>query len=213
MLFTTINPFISDASSDKVVSSVVNFTMDNCDKVSREPNGTMFSWNETNFRHIRRKRSIVSPEDNAIEISLYMAGIEPTRMNESTRDIYKMLYHSVNITDALDPLIVAVYPLPDEFLTVYIHFGEPPSPENYTRSQNVSGTLESSYESSNNTLFISVEEMRNITLENATVNIGIRRQGIVGSVGCKCTLSTILRCLLSPIIYLILYFPNRRSSK
>ncbi len=183
MLFTTINPFISDASSDNVVSSVVNFTLDNCDKVSRKPNGTAFNWNDTNVHNTRPKRSVVIPEDDAIEITLRIDGIEPTSVNESTRDVYKMLYHSINITEPLEPLIIAVYPLAEEFLTVYIHFGEASSLENYTRSQNVSGALQTGYEGSDNTFFISVEEMSNITLENenATVNIGIRRQGIVVS--------------------------------
>ncbi len=194
MLFTTINPFISDASSDKVVSSVVNFTLDNCDQVLRVRNGTIFNWNETNVHYTHPTRSAVVFEDDAIDISLRIDEIEPTRVNESTRDIYKMLYHNINITEPLEPLIVAVYPLAQEFLTVYVHFGEPPSLENYTRSQNVSGAMATGYESSENIIFISVEEMSNISLdnENATVNIGIRRQGNVVSPRLKPIPSTIM---------------------
>ncbi len=180
MLFSTINPFISDVSADAVMSSVVNFTMDNCDKIFREPNETILNSNETELENIRQKRSRYGPEraEDAIEISLHIAGIEPMRVNESTRDIYKMLYHRINITEPIEPMLLAVYPLPGEFLTLYVHIGDPPSLENYIWTLNVSGANESNYESSNNTIFIPAKELRNTTLEKATINIGVRRQGI-----------------------------------
>ncbi len=181
VLFTTINPFISDVSADAVMSSVVNFTVDNCDKMSRKPNGTIFNSNETGAHSSRQKSSFDSPKEaeDVIEISLHTTGIEPLRVNESTRDIYKMLYHSINITEPIEPLIIAVYPLPEEFLTVYVHIGDPPSPQNYSWILNLSGTEEPDYESSNNRIFIQAEKLRNITVENAIINIGVRRQGIL----------------------------------
>ncbi len=177
VLFTTINPFISDVSADAVMSSVVNFTMDNCDKMSRKPNGT----NETGDQNSQQKSSFDGPKEaeDVIEISLHTTGIEPMRVNESTRDIYKMLYHRINITEPIEPLIIAVYPLPEEFLTVYVNIGDPPSLDNYTWTLNVSGTEVPDYESSNNRIFIEAGKLRNITVGKSTINIGIRRQGTV----------------------------------
>ncbi len=180
MLFTTINPFISHVSADSVMSSVLNYTMDNCGKISREANGMVFNSNETGVDNIRKKRSLDAAKESGddIEISLNIAGIEPMRVNDSTRDIYRMLYHRINITEPIEPMLVAVYPLPGEFLTVYVQIGDPPSPEDYLWTLNVSGSNESDYNSSNNTIFIPAEELRNTTLENAIINIGVRRQGI-----------------------------------
>ncbi len=193
MLFTEINPFISDISSDDVTSSVVNFTITNCDQVSSDDkNGSDASMHDRRRRRDLRA-SLVDTAD-MVEVSLNFPDVAPQYVNESTRDVYRMLYHTVNITEPIKPLLVTVHPVANESLTVYVDIGREPSPDNHTWVMNVTGDSDISLENSNCSLFISAEDLSNITQENATVNIGVQRKG---------NFSSIFTCRLFTISYLV----------
>ncbi len=187
MLFSDINPFIVDVSSDEVRSSVLNFTVDNCDRAppagslpSAAAVGTESSDNATDVTGLRKRRDLGTSdvgEDNKMQMSLNLPRKEPVYVNGSTIDVYKMLYHTINITEPVEPMIVVVYPMANESLTVYVRIGYLPSPDNYSWAMNVSGSVNSSFERDNNTIFIPAEDMTNITMGNETVNIGVQRTG------------------------------------
>ncbi len=173
MLFTYINPFISDVSSEEVRSSVLNFTMGNCHQQSSSVvNDSDVSGNN------RKKRSVgdpSSPTDGMMEMSVRLPQKQPEYVNGTTIDMYKMLYHTVNISEPVEPILVAVYPMLNESLTVYVRLGHLPSPDNYNWTLNVSGNSESQLDCFNCSIFIPAVDMTNITETNATVNVGIQR--------------------------------------
>ncbi len=149
--------------------------MANCHKSSDDVNGS-----ESNVPGRRQKRDLRAwPVEAAdmFEVSLNLPEVAPQYVNESTRDIYRMLYHTVNITEPVQPLLVTVRPVENESLTVYVDIGREPSPDNHAWTMNVAGDFDMELESSNCSIFISVEDLSNITLENATINIGVRRKG------------------------------------
>ncbi len=182
MLFSDINPFIVDASSDDVKSSVLNFTVNNCNTLpSAEEGERESSSNQTDFPGIRKKRDLGTSnrgEENRMQMSLNLPKQEPLYVNGSTIDVYKMLYHTINITEPVEPMMVVVYPMANESLTVYVRLGYLPSPDNYSWILNVSGSGLSDFESDNKTIFIPAEDMTNITMGNETVNIGVQRTGM-----------------------------------
>ena len=113
-----------------------------------------------------------------MQMSLNLPKQEPLYVNGSTIDVYKMLYHTINITEPVEPMMVVVYPMANESLTVYVRLGYLPSPDNYSWILNVSGSGLSDFESDNKTIFIPAEDMTNITMGNETVNIGVQRTGM-----------------------------------
>ncbi len=178
-MFSDINPFIADISSDKVQSSIVNFTMANCRESLPTEADTPGNPDNGTSSH-RRKRAVETlPEhsDEVMAISLNLPGKEASYVNGSTIDIYKMLYHTVNMTEPVESMVIAVYPLANESLTVYVRLGNPPTPDNYNWTMNVSGSPGVGTGDARYSLLIPAEDMRNVSLANDTVNIGIRRTG------------------------------------
>ncbi len=179
ILFTNINPFIYDVSSEEVKSSVLNFTMDNCQQpppsVTSSAANNSVDQSTARSRLKRSAKDPSSPTEGMMEISLNLPQKQPEYVNGTTRDMYKMLYHTVNISEPVEPILVSVSPMVNESLTVYVSLGYLPSPDSYNWTLNVSGISESELDCVNCTIVISAKYMANTTATNAAVNVGIQR--------------------------------------
>ncbi len=152
--------------------------MANCDTVpSSDLNG-----NQTAVLDYRQKRALNAwrlKAKDLFEISLNLPRMEPRHVNDTAQDSYNMLYHIISITEPIRPLLVTVYPMVNESLTVYVQVGVYPSPNNYTWILNVSGRPDDDDENSNHTIFISAADISSMILENATIIVGVQRTGTV----------------------------------
>lgn len=70
--------------------------------------------------------------DVALEVSLAVVDSEPLQeVNATTNDVHHMLYHSMNVSEPVKPVLVSVYPQDNQSLQVLVQLDEKPTPDSY----------------------------------------------------------------------------------
>ena len=95
MVFSKINPYMWDTSSDDVTSPVAEFKLVKCTSMGR----------------VKRSVGDKPPLGDDIEIELSLETREPSYVNASQPDIYGLVYQELNVTDPPKPIQLSVFPL------------------------------------------------------------------------------------------------------
>ena len=97
MIFSKINPYMWDDSSDDVTSPVAEFKLVECP--------------HTAARRQKRQINTKQPLGDDIELELTLEIREPSYANASEPDAFGLVYQEMNVTDPPKPIQLSVFPL------------------------------------------------------------------------------------------------------
>ena len=99
MMFSNINPYMWDNSSDEVTSPVAEVKLGECKSAKRRVKRSIDINNDLGLR------------SHKTEIELKLDKRQPSYVNASRPDKYGMVYHLLNVTGPPAPILLSVYPL------------------------------------------------------------------------------------------------------
>lgn len=106
-----------DDSSDNVKSNIVTFGLSTCENKPRKA--------------YKRAAPLEPKSAYTIEIPTVQDPVQPQVVNASPVNEHKMLYHIVNVTNAVEPFLLFIYPEENQTMEIYVSAFERPTPEKH----------------------------------------------------------------------------------